>query len=339
MAKPTTPIEVWARDTLDLPVTGEVNKQRPIDDLWSKGYDRGQKPACEEFNYVVNMLTAWLKYIQSEGLPSYLPINGTRITFSGDLSGTASFTGSSQISANVQVVDNSHNHVSANITDATSQPTPNTIVKRDGGGTIAAGDIISRSSTSTDTPTFFWQNFSGQNIADATCQLSGALDIRRLNPSNNGIYSSLSLGIDGVVSMTLPRSNSGQEGQPNSLLRYDYFVNNLNNTATNLTNSFNAGINNTNNNVNNVNNDLQNYKSGAYNTFVAGIRQSSEIAIGSDNFSGYSNGRRASVPAGAYITALADVQTGKPYLEDIDAIWYKYLQYAIGGNWYNIGSL
>lgn len=69
MAAPTVPIEIWAYGNVVLPNTHELNKQRPINDLWNKGWDMGEKPACEEFNYVLNMVTAWAKYITGEQIP------------------------------------------------------------------------------------------------------------------------------------------------------------------------------------------------------------------------------------------------------------------------------
>lgn len=69
MAAPTVPIEIWAYGNIVLPNTHELNKSRPIDDLWNKGWDMGEKPSCEEFNYVLNMVTAWAKYITGEQIP------------------------------------------------------------------------------------------------------------------------------------------------------------------------------------------------------------------------------------------------------------------------------
>ena len=69
MAAPTVPIEIWAYGDIVLPNTHELNKSRPIDDLWNKGWDLGEKPSCEEFNYVLNMVTAWSKYITGEQIP------------------------------------------------------------------------------------------------------------------------------------------------------------------------------------------------------------------------------------------------------------------------------
>lgn len=69
MARPTDPIYVWAKDNVTLPVAGGANKVKPIDDLLSKGYDKGQKPAAEEFNYILNMSSGWIDWIVNEKFP------------------------------------------------------------------------------------------------------------------------------------------------------------------------------------------------------------------------------------------------------------------------------
>ncbi|AEZ66402.1 hypothetical protein EXT67_20965 [Pectobacterium atrosepticum] len=69
MAKPKDPIYVWAAADVNLPGTGRPNKSKPIDDLLAKGYDKGQKPAAEEFNYILNMSSAWVNWIVNEKFP------------------------------------------------------------------------------------------------------------------------------------------------------------------------------------------------------------------------------------------------------------------------------
>lgn len=69
MAQPTINLEVWAKQDVNLPGTNQPNKERPIDDLWAKGYDKGQKPGCEEWNYIWNMTTGWMAYIRDEQIP------------------------------------------------------------------------------------------------------------------------------------------------------------------------------------------------------------------------------------------------------------------------------
>lgn len=70
MAKPTNPIVVWAAQDVNLPGTGRPNKSKPIDDLLAKGYDKGQKPAAEEFNYILNMSSGWIAWIVNEKFPA-----------------------------------------------------------------------------------------------------------------------------------------------------------------------------------------------------------------------------------------------------------------------------
>ena len=60
---PVLPLEIWAESDLVLPNSGRQNKVRPIDDLWQKGWDKGQKPDCEAFNYLLNLYGQWLQYV------------------------------------------------------------------------------------------------------------------------------------------------------------------------------------------------------------------------------------------------------------------------------------
>lgn len=82
MAIPSIDLEVWAKDNVILPVSHQINKIRPLSDLWSKGYDQTEKPAAEEFNYVLNMITVWLKYLSEDAFPA-LP--GTYLTRANNL--------------------------------------------------------------------------------------------------------------------------------------------------------------------------------------------------------------------------------------------------------------
>jgi len=69
MAKPKDPIVVFASQDVNLPGTGRPNKSKPIDDLLAKGYDKGQKPAAEEFNYILNQSSGWIGWIVNEKFP------------------------------------------------------------------------------------------------------------------------------------------------------------------------------------------------------------------------------------------------------------------------------
>lgn len=69
MAQPSSELVVWAREDVTLPGAGTQNKIKPINDLLDKGYDKGQKPAAQEFNYILNMSSAWTEWLVNEKIP------------------------------------------------------------------------------------------------------------------------------------------------------------------------------------------------------------------------------------------------------------------------------
>ena len=69
------------------------------------------------------------------------------LALSGDVTGSATFDGSANATIAATVTDNSHNHTSANISDATNANTANMIVKRDASGNFAAGTITATNLT------------------------------------------------------------------------------------------------------------------------------------------------------------------------------------------------
>lgn len=327
MAKPTYYPD-WATQDTTLPATGKANKVRPKETIRNIGWDKGQIPTAEEVNWMFNNWGLWIHYFADEFIPTipntYLPKNGTSISFQGDLSGTISWSGNNQGTGNIQVLDNSHNHIGDNITDATSAPTPGKIVKRDvNGGADFRRDLTITTDGSNGDLWFRRSNDNNVSVGLNYAQSADLFQIYYIGNTGSDIKTSIQMS-SGLIQLTNPRTSTGQEGQPNSLIRFDYYWENLTNT---------------NNSVSNVNNDLQNYKNAAANTFIQGIRQSGEIGLDNSQFTDYSNGRKATAPGGAFMTAVADVSTGKQYIEDIDQIFYKYQQYAINGNWYNQGSL
>ena len=128
MPLPTDDLIIWASSDVNLPNLAGPNKAKPIDDLILKGWDFKQKPAADEFNYVLNNLGMHVSYLEES----------KTYTFSGDVTGTATSTGSEDVTFNVSVTDNSHNHISANISDATPNNVARAILKRDDNGDVAA---------------------------------------------------------------------------------------------------------------------------------------------------------------------------------------------------------
>lgn len=133
----------WATQTINLPGTNRVNKVRPRAEIRNYGMDYSQIMACEEVNWYFNNIGTWIRYFNEEFIPTlpntYLPRTGTKVSLSGDATGSAIFNNSNEITIDTTVVDNSHNHISDNITDACANNVPNKIVKRDANGFIGVG--------------------------------------------------------------------------------------------------------------------------------------------------------------------------------------------------------
>lgn len=66
MAKPTQDVIIWAEQDVNLPVLNGPNKILPITDLLNKGWDKNQKPAADEFNYVLNNLGKYVNWLSTE---------------------------------------------------------------------------------------------------------------------------------------------------------------------------------------------------------------------------------------------------------------------------------
>lgn len=62
MAQPTY-LPLWATDDTTLPATGETNKVRPREVLRTTGWDMGQIPTCEEWNWMFNNIYLWIEYL------------------------------------------------------------------------------------------------------------------------------------------------------------------------------------------------------------------------------------------------------------------------------------
>lgn len=89
MARPTQDIVLWAAQDVNLPAIDGPNKSLPISDLINKGWDMNQKPAADEFNYLLNNYSKWLIYLDEksggaspetpevDSIPSTVPLRGT----------------------------------------------------------------------------------------------------------------------------------------------------------------------------------------------------------------------------------------------------------------------
>lgn len=75
MAQPTNPLIVWASDDVILPNAQRPNKSLPSESLIQTGYDLSQKPAADEFNYILNNYGEYIKYLVEEKVTEFLEKN------------------------------------------------------------------------------------------------------------------------------------------------------------------------------------------------------------------------------------------------------------------------
>ena len=116
MARPTYYPE-WATTDTTLPVAGTSNKSRPKESLRTIGWDKSQIPAAEELNWQLDNVYDWVVHFDT------LNSISKTVNFTGDVSGSFSFSNDSSTIGNVTLT-----------VSATSSPTADSLVKRDSTG-------------------------------------------------------------------------------------------------------------------------------------------------------------------------------------------------------------
>lgn len=202
MPLPTDDLIVWASSDVNLPNLAGPNKVKPIDDLILKGWDFKQKPAADEFNYVLNNLGMHVSYLEES----------KTYTFTGDLVGTATSIGSDNVTFDVSVVSNSHNHISANISDATNSNTANMIVKRDASGNFSAGTVTAALSGNSSTATTLQnaRTINGTSFNGSTNITTNSWGTARTFALTGAVTGSVS--VDGSGNISLSTSVSSTDG-------------------------------------------------------------------------------------------------------------------------------
>lgn len=127
MAEPTDGVLIWAFQDVTLPNAGTINKIKPIDDLINKGWDRTQKPAAQEFNYVLNNHGQWIEYLRTSfiaGTPNNIPDTLVKRDSLGNFSAT---TITASLDGNALTADEADHALTADLaTNATNAVTAQT---------------------------------------------------------------------------------------------------------------------------------------------------------------------------------------------------------------------
>ena len=72
MAEPTNPLLVWANQDVVLPNAQRPNKKLPQAELVETGWDLSQKPAADEWNYLLNNYGEYLSWLVNEKISEFL---------------------------------------------------------------------------------------------------------------------------------------------------------------------------------------------------------------------------------------------------------------------------
>ena len=204
MPLPTDDLIIWASSDVNLPNLAGPNKVKPIDDLILKGWDFKQKPAADEFNYVLNNLGMHVSYLEES----------KTYTFSGDVTGTATSSGTEDVGFNISVKDNSHNHTSSNISDATNSNTANMIVKRDASGNFSAGTVTAALSGNSSTATTLQtaRTINGTSFNGSANITTNSWGTARTFELTGAITGSVSVDGSGNISLSTSVSRTGGIG-------------------------------------------------------------------------------------------------------------------------------
>nr|DAY73797.1 MAG TPA: hypothetical protein [Caudoviricetes sp.] len=284
----------WATEDTTLPSTGNTNKVRPKQVLREVGVDYGQLLTAEETNWLFNNTGQWVRYLADEYLDTipltYLPKDGTQLNFTGDITGTAVWSGT-----NVGTVELS----SATLNAATSNPTANTLAKRDSNGAIAFTQV--RVISPTNQNLYFGENLNAYRAVIGHINSDHSFSLSSLDGTAAGVQQTLTVYSD-RIQISNPRSSSGQGSNAADLTRKDY-----------------------------VDNQDQTYWNNANNTFVAGIRLTQMY---SKTISGGAGNNQLANSGGCCVGW--HTEGSEP---EGDTIFFRDIQQLIGGNWYSIGQL
>lgn len=216
----------WATTDTTLPSTGNTNKVRPKQTLREVGVDYGQLLTAEETNWLFNNTGQWVRYLADEYLDTipltYLPKNGTQLSFTGDITGTATWTGNNTTSVVLQ---------SATLNAATSNSTANTLVKRDNSGNSDFSQV--RVINSSNANLYLGESSTAYRCVLGYVALGNYTSLSSLNGTSSGVNQSVSLYSD-RIEISNPRSSSAQGGDSADLTRKDYVDNQISNNISTL---------------------------------------------------------------------------------------------------------
>lgn len=226
MAKPLLYPE-WAATDTTLPAAGNTNKQRPKESLRNIGWDKGQIPTAEEWNWQFDNISDWVKWFDDNNEES----KTFRLT--GEVTGTSNYTNESGFSVTTEV-------------DATPSNIPLKIVRRNSLGGVSLGDVSLEKTNGVSTITFPQQTNDSGFIkhSEATAD-NGKLQFS-IGDNNSGDYFEFGHTQGGSFTPTTTVNSNGDITAPNFIGHLtgnaDTATNAGHSTTSSLTNSITNNI-------------------------------------------------------------------------------------------------
>lgn len=198
MPLPTDDLIVWASSDVNLPNLAGPNKVKPIDDLILKGWDFKQKPAADEFNYILNNLGKWVEYLKTvvieatpEATANTLALRDATGSFKvKQLTSTAPNGITPLVVTSTTKVDNLNADL-LNGMNPTSVVTPSTVCSRDGNGDVAArhfiGDLGGNANTATKWQTARTLALTGSVTGSVSVDGSGNVSMATAISPSSGV--------------------------------------------------------------------------------------------------------------------------------------------------------
>lgn len=347
MAQPTIPLQIWAESDIVLPNAHTANKISPIADLWAKGWDLGEKPACEELNYVLNMMTWWMSYISTEQIPGMATDYLRKDQNLNDVGNKTAARTNLDVYSKTEG-DNRYVNVEG---DTMTGPltVPRITFPSDASDTAHITTTVGADQTYLDFVIGDNTGVAGQPTVDVmrfrfvpvnNGNFISPFNMMELNATANGVAllrvqgNITATGTTTTGSLSSTTINNGGNIQTNSLgVGGTATLQNLVVSSNNATVGGRSIVRAVNNNAANANGDV------SISIGVSDIRWSGEQnKVNFDFENSGAIGRLARGPDGSVLTGLIDDNaSGDIYLHDIDQIRFRFLQKAIDGIWYTVG--
>lgn len=353
MATPVNPIEVWASEDYVLPNTHELNKERPIDDLWKKGYDMGQKPSVEHWNYLFHLVTDWIRYLDQDALPG---LDGRYYQIANNLSEIPDRVAARN---NLEVYSRAESDGRfVNVTgDVMTGGLTVPVVNTNGiNFTPADSDVAWIKTTVPSADTTYLDIGVGDNFGDPDAPGSDKIRFRFIPVAESGspeftlaefsaTDASTALfrvfGAIHSVRMDIDTDIVWNGNGYGNTLRINQFVDadSLNIRSTSAVVAGKNIVRSVNGQQADANGDV-NVESGVQDIRWSALQsQSGPDFVSGPPLGGGRRSRTSTLPAGAVMVNVADASTQEIWIEDVDVIYYRFLQKQIGGIWVTVAAL